>query len=144
MEFKTRAQIQAVASTVTAPSVTQAHGRRPAMARREKLERWAALLDAHKRRLRPLPGIEFMTPQRRAMLRGEDSPLALAFSDPVLRTQGLANDQLGHGTHFFELTSSQAHHLLCDCYYGGRMTAKELAARVRFTARHPILSTFIW
>lgn len=137
MEFKTRDQIQAMVTTA------HVHVVRPAMNRREKLERWAALLDEHKGRVSPLRDIEFLPPERGAMLRGDDSPLALAFSDPALRTEGLRNDEFGHGARFFELTSGEAHRLLCDCHYGGRMTAKELAFRLRFVARHPILSRFI-
>ncbi len=134
MQSKTRDQIQAMATAAPVP----------AMSRREKLERWAALLEAHKGRVQPLRGIEYLPPDRRTALRGDESPLALAFGDPILRTQGLANDTFGHGTRFFELTAPEAHRLLCDCHYAGRMTAKELAARLRFTARHPILSKFIY
>ncbi|HKU95603.1 MAG TPA: hypothetical protein VJR58_10015 [Vineibacter sp.] len=137
MEYKTRDQIQAMVSTAPVHVVRQP------MTRREKLERWAALLDEHKGRVRPLRGIEFVTPEKRAALRGDDSPLALAAADPVLRAEGLRNDEFGHGARFFELTNGEAHRLLCDCHYGGRMTPKELAFRLRFVARHPILSKFI-
>ncbi|HEX2892310.1 hypothetical protein [Vineibacter terrae] len=139
MELKTRDQIDAMAAT----SPADIHAARPAMTRRAKLERWAALLDAHSGCVRPLRGIEFLSPDQRAGLRSEDSPLALALSDPVLRAEGLRNDEFGHGTRFFELTSGEAHRLLCDCHYGGRMTPGELAIRLRFVARHPILSRFI-
>lgn len=105
------------------------------MTRQEKLERWAVALDQHRGPLKTLHRIEYLSAEQRAALRSEESALAIAFADPVLRTAGLASDRLGDAVSFFELTEDEAHHLLCDCHYHGPMTSTGLAARVRATAR---------
>ncbi|WP_299642770.1 hypothetical protein [Devosia sp.] len=99
--------------------------------RREKITRWAAALDTHGGALNALRGIEYLPyAQRRAYRRG-DSPLSIAFNDPVLRTAGLAGDTLGDAMDFFEISSDDAHQLLCDCHYRGSMTGRGLARRLR-------------
>jgi hypothetical protein len=133
MEHRTLKEVRSTSLTMPADVMARE------MSRTEKLERWATLLDRHKGPLRPLRGIEFLSPDRRRVLRGDNSPLALAYSDPIFREQGLNTDQLGDGIAFFSLSQAEAHRLLCDCHYGGRMTGKELAGRVRYAARHPIL-----
>jgi hypothetical protein len=106
------------------------------MSRIERLERWAELLEREpKRRLRSLGEIEFKTPAERKVMRANDSPLAVAFADPVLRAEGLASDRLGDAIAFFELTESQAHRLLCSCMNGMSMTASRPAHRIRAIAK---------
>jgi len=104
------------------------------MSRRERLERWATDLERYDGRLKPLMRIEYLPEQERRMLRGDDTPLAVAYKDPVLREEGLASDRLGDAMTFFELTEHEAHHLLCDCHYYGSMTGTSVAARARATA----------
>jgi hypothetical protein len=54
------------------------------MCRRERLERWATLLMQHPQRpLKPFTRIEFMSEAERARLHGENTPLAIAYRDPV-------------------------------------------------------------
>lgn len=117
------------------------------MSRSERLNRWADLLDAQAGRpLRALEDVEYVSPGVRRDLRKDDSPLAIAFADPVFRADGLASDRLGDAMTYFGLSDRQAHWLLCDCHYGGRMTASEVSGRVRDEARplYDILRPQLW
>ncbi|WP_181703476.1 hypothetical protein [Chthonobacter albigriseus] len=105
-----------------------------ALTRRDRLRRWATVLEAHTGPVRALQRIEYLTPDERRALRDEASPLAVAFADPVLRAAGLRSDSLGDAVGFFELTDEQAHHLLCDCHYHGAMTPNGVSARIRAIA----------
>ncbi len=131
MEHRTLNEVRCTALTI--PLATSA----PIMSRREKLERWAMLLDRHRGRLLPLMRVEYLSEEARRVLRGADSPLSVAYNDPILRTEGLASDRLGEGIAFFELTEQEAHHLLCECHYCGTMTGETVAARARFAAIGP-------
>ena len=120
---------------------------RTKLSRSDRLNRWADLLDAQAGRpLRALEDVEYVSPAIRRDLRKEDSPLAIAFADPILRADGLRGDRLGEAMDYFGLSERQAHWLLCDCHYGGRMTASEVAARVRDEARplYDILRPQLW
>jgi len=122
-------------------------GKTAKLARGERLTRWADALDAQAGRpLRALEDVEYVSPAVRRDMRKEDSPLAVAYADPVLRADGLAGDRLGDAMDYFGLSERQAHWLLCDCHYGGRMTASEVAARVRDEARplYDILRPQLW
>lgn len=102
------------------------------LTRRERLERWAELLEREpSRRLKALWRVEFVREQERASMRADESPMAVAFADPILRAAGLDGDTLGDAEKFFELSSAQAHDLLCDCHYVGRMDGETVARRVR-------------
>src|SRR5690606_335509 len=57
--------------------------------------------------------------------------LTIAFSDPVLREEGLKSDRLGDTMEFFGLNDNDAHRLLCDCRYYGAMTGERVAERLR-------------
>jgi len=106
------------------------------MSRRERLERWATALERLERKpLKSLMRIEFMTEEERCLLREENTPLSVAYEDPILREEGLASDRYGDSITFFELTREEAHYLVCDCHYHGSMTAAEVAGRVRSVAR---------
>ncbi len=107
------------------------------MTRRERLERWAILLERHRGPLMPLMRVEYLPEEARKMLRGDDTPLTVACNDRLLQAEGLKSDRLGEGMAFFELTDQEAHHLLCDCHYCGTMSGENVAARVRFTANGP-------
>ncbi|HTH17576.1 MAG TPA: hypothetical protein VL974_13045 [Magnetospirillum sp.] len=144
MQHQDLDRIQGVKSLDPMFSATQ----RPArLSRGERLNRWADLLDAQAGRpLRALEDVEYVSPAVRRDLRKEDSPLAVAFADPQLRADGLTGDRLGDAMDYFGLSERQAHWLLCDCHYGGRMTASEVAARVRDEARplYDILRPQLW
>lgn len=111
------------------------------MTRAERLKRWAELLQAEGRRpLIPLRWVEFYTQAERPRLRQDGSPIALAYADPLLRAQGLAGDTLGDAQAFFGLSEDEAHELLCDCHFHGRMTGRSAAGRVRALAGDGLLS----
>ena len=116
----------------------------PPLSRRQRLLRWAEVLKrADRRLLQPLKFVEFYAPAERARLRGDQTPLALAFSDPVLRAAGLRGDTLGHAQAFFGLSDHEAHFLLCDCHWHGRMTGGAASRRVRAVA-NPNLINRLW
>lgn len=103
--------------------------------RRARLLRWAELLrQADQRLLEPLRFVEFYAPAARARLRGEQTPIAVAFADPMLRAAGLGGDTLGDAQTFFGLTDDESHFLLCDCHWHGRMTGRRAARRLRAIA----------
>lgn len=104
------------------------------LTRQERLERWIALLERDPaRRLNSLGEIEYKPPEERALIREENSPLTVAFEDPVLRAEGLGSDRLGDAMNFFELSDGQAHYALCSCLSGRNMEAASFAQRLRNT-----------
>ena len=126
MEYRTIREIKGVAT------VTRLYA--PPMSRRQRLERWAAALEANPAQpIKPLVRVEFLPRQERMLMRRDDSPLTIAFRDPVLREEGLAGDSLGGAMKFFDLTDHEAHYLVCDCHYHGgiAMTPENVAKRVR-------------
>ena len=79
------------------------------LTRRERLERWAEALERDPgRRLSTLHEIEHKPRDERRALRVENSPLSVAFADPVLRADGLASDKFGDATDYFELADEVA------------------------------------
>lgn len=102
--------------------------------RRRRLRRLADVLDAYRGPFRLLERIEYVPAGERMRMRGEFSPLALAYQDSALRREGLAGDSLGHAMAFFDLSHSQVHYLFCDCHYGMSVEAPSVAARVRAMA----------
>jgi hypothetical protein len=116
------------------------------MSRADRLERWAAVLEGREGRLRALQRVEFLPSEERPAARADGSPIEFAYRDPILRAEGLAGDRFGDAMAFFELSEHEAHHLLCDCHYGGTMTGKSVARRLRSYARraaaHGIWSRF--
>jgi hypothetical protein len=108
-----------------------ANGEIKKMSRRERLRRWADVLDQHAGPVRPFFRVEYLTPSERRELRGDDTPLAVAFSDPILRADGLPSDRLGDGLAYFDIPEHTGHRLLCDCHYSGTMTGENVAARLR-------------
>jgi hypothetical protein len=130
MEHRSLDEIREVAQITPLASLPRA------MTRREKLERWAELLEGwNGRSLRPLTRVEYLSPEVRRYLRGESTPLKIAYDDAVLRQAGLAGDTMGDAMGFFALSDWEAHHLLCDCHYLGSMTPALVATRVRAIAR---------
>jgi hypothetical protein len=106
------------------------------MSRRERLVRWADALETHRESLNALREIEYLSPEERRAYRGFNTPLTVAYNDPVLRQEGLTGDDLGTAMDFFEMTDDDAHRLLCDCHYMGSMTGAGLANRIRHYAEH--------
>ncbi|HKR87898.1 MAG TPA: hypothetical protein VJS38_06955, partial [Phenylobacterium sp.] len=108
---------------------------RPPMTRQQRLKRWADVLKREGARpLEALRWVEFYAEPERRQLRRERSPIAFAFADPVLRAEGLTGDTLGDAQLFFELSDDEAHRLLCDCHFQGRMTGRSAARRIRALA----------
>ena len=115
---------------------------RPVMSRCDRLERWAELLEREpQRQLRSLEGIEYGTEEQRRASRDSNSPLAVAFADPVLREEGLKSDRLGDALDFFDMSHNEAHRVLCSCMHGRTMRADDVARRVR-GIMSPTLSAF--
>src|SRR5438105_66103 len=112
--------------------------------RRERLERWAELLERQIGTIRLFSGIEYMRPEQKAAMRADRSPLTIAYEDPVFRAQGLRTDRLGDAIAFFDLSQGEAHYLLCACHYpSSTVDVGKIAKRVRSMARRPTLSE-IW
>lgn len=125
MEHKRVVDLQAIADVKPIEAA-------PPMSREERLERWIAVLEANpKRRLRSLYEIEYLSPNERQNCRTENSPLTVAYEDPVLRAQGLKSDRVGDCLEFFELTERQVHHAFCSCHVGSRFDANQAAERIR-------------
>jgi len=117
------------------------------MDRREKLMRWAELLDAGPRRLRSLFEVELLPQAERTVARAEGSAITVAFADPSLRAAGLASDRFGDAQAFFELTDREAHAILCSCLLGREPAAERVAAEIRRVAgreAQAAISTQMW
>ena len=102
------------------------------MTREQRLERWIGLLKADpERTLRSLHEIEHLSAACRRECRAENSPLTVAYEDPILRSAGLTSDRVGDCTDFFELSDKQMHHAFCSCHVGAKLTGHEAAERLR-------------
>lgn len=102
------------------------------MSRRERLDRWAEILEQEPERLlRTLDEIEWKPEAERRSMRADDSALTVAFTDPVLRSAGLLSDRFGDAVAFFQISEQDAHIVLCSCHGGETMRAEEAARRVR-------------
>ena len=123
MEHKPLDQLRSVADVQPRP-----------LSRQERLQRWIDLLERDPaRRLNSLGEIEYKPPAERALVREDNSPLTLAYDDPVLRADGLASDRLGDVMRYFELSEGQTHYALCSCLSGRSMDASSFAQRLRNT-----------
>jgi hypothetical protein len=112
--------------------LAEVHTAKPALSRDERLTRWAELLEAQpERNLRTLHGTEFQAGESRDSMRAAESPISVAFADPVLRAEGMKDDTYGEARRFFELTDWQLHDVLCHCHYGAAISAGAAARRVR-------------
>ena len=128
MKLKTLEELKRVAEV--RPPLT-----RDRMSKRQRLERWAEVLErAPQRYLRSLFETEYMWPRRRYALREDNSPLTVAFRDPVLRAEGLQSDRYGDVLKFFELSNGELHDIVCYCHHGATMSPKAVARRVRAAA----------
>ncbi len=105
---------------------------RRALTRSERLERWAELLERNpQRRLSTLHETEYQPARVRATMRGDGTPISVAFEDPVLRTAGLENDSYGEAKRFFELSDEQLHKVICYCHFGATVSASTAARHIR-------------
>jgi hypothetical protein len=128
MEHKPLAQLQTLADVQPVDALV--------MARAQRLQRWIELLEAEpERRLRSLLEIEHLSDAQRRDCRADDSPLSVAFADPILRAAGLSSDRVGDCTDFFELNDRQIHHAFCSCHVGIRLSGKHAAQRLRHVLR---------
>jgi hypothetical protein len=105
------------------------------LTRRERLERWAELLERDPAaRLRTLDEIEWQPKTKRASMRADGSPFSVAYADPVLRAAGLEGDTLGDAMRFFELSEHEAHRVVCYCMHGRTVEGRRAAGAVRAIA----------
>ena len=126
--------------TVAGISTGQA---RLAMSRGERLERWAQLLEREPyRRLAAFYQTEYQTRDARGLMRSPDSPISVAFEDPVLRAEGLLGDSYDQAKRFFGVTDRQLHDIVCYCHYGAAMTAGAAAHYARAAMAEPTSDLF--
>jgi hypothetical protein len=110
------------------------------LSRRERLERWIEVLNRDPgRALKTLHEIEHKRRDARRASRVDNSPLSVAFDDPILPADGLASDRLGDAIDYFELSDDDAHRAFCSCFYGESMTAGAVAGRLRSIVAKPTL-----
>jgi hypothetical protein len=131
MEHRTLDEMSKIATIVPAPNLSRR------AVRRQRLNRLADLLSGYAGPVRLLTRIEEVPRIQRRALRGDFSPLALAYTDVEFRRAGLAGDTIGDAMAFFDLTDSEVHTLFCDCHYGIGMASVQvpaIAARVRAVA----------
>jgi hypothetical protein len=122
MEHRTSAELKDFAAVICPQSLSK----------KELLERWALALEKRKgARLRTLRETEYRPVEEQSLLREENSPLTVAFEDPVLRSAGLASDRFGEVAQFFGLSHRQLHDMVCSCLFGETVAAEVVAARVR-------------
>ena len=102
-----------------------------AMSRLERLERWAKLLSAEPQRvLNTLEGTEYQSGESQARMRFDHSAISVAFDDPVLRSQGLADDTYGSAKQFFEMSDEELHDVVCHCHFGPTVHSGTVASRL--------------
>ena len=121
MEYKTVEQLGRVA---------EVHA--PVMSRAERLRRWAELLEERPdRHLNTLFETEYQSQTSREIMRHINTPISVAFADPVLRAAGLKSDAYGEAKRFFEIQDADLHHIVCYCHHGSIMLAATAADLVR-------------
>ena len=102
------------------------------MSRSQRLERWAEVLEREPRRiLTALPGTEHMSGESREIARCLESPISVAFADPLLRLHGMQSETYGEAKRFFELSDRALHYIVCHCHVGATMQAGRAARCVR-------------
>lgn len=134
MEHRTSAELEGCADVI----------RPQRLSKKELLERWALALEKRKgARLCTLRETEHKPAKERSALQQDNSPLTVAFDDPVLRSAGLAGDRFGEVARFFGLSHWQLHDVVCNCHFGETVAAEVVAARVRrLAARASSFATF--
>jgi len=128
MEYRSAAEIERAGGSAMSLPTT----------REERLARWAEALERlGTERLATLWQTEFATAAARGAIRAENSPLTVAFADPVLRVAGLRNDSYAEAKRFFGLTDWQLHWAVCYCRHGDTMSAENAARHVRAMIKPP-------
>lgn len=115
---------------------------KPALkSRKERLERWAVVLESHGlRKLNALPEIEYMPRRDRPGAQYHNSVLTVAFNDPDLRAAGLTGETFGEARRFFGLSEHRMHELVCNCAISASISGARMADRVRKEAdRKPVV-----
>jgi hypothetical protein len=124
MEHKPLSELETIANVERAETVF--------LTREQRMERWIEALEAQPNRpLRPLYEIEYSPLDERRECRANNSPLTVAYEDPVLRAQGLQSDRLGDCMDFFGLTEHQMHYAFCSCHVAFNFKGKQAAERLR-------------
>lgn len=101
------------------------------MSREERLRRWAWLLKQHPdRTLETLYETEFESAEVRDAMRADGTAISVAFEDPLLRADGLADDTYGEAKRFFDLPDGELHRVVCYCYNGTHARAGMAAWRL--------------
>jgi hypothetical protein len=99
---------------------------------RGRLERWNELLRQEPvRLLTTFTNTEYLSPELRDRLRCDDSPISVAFADPLMREAGLSGDTYGDAKRFFGLTDRQLHRIVCYCHHGAQTYAAGIACQIR-------------
>jgi hypothetical protein len=111
MEHRTSSDLESFAAVIHPQNLSK----------KEFLERWALALEKRKgERLRTPRETEYKPAKERSSLQQENSPLTVAFEDPVLRSAGLTSDRFGEVARFFGLSHLQLHEVVCNCISGRR------------------------
>jgi hypothetical protein len=127
MEHRTHTELDGLAAII----------RPQKLSKNELLERWALALERRQgARLRTLRETEYKPAKERSALQQDNSPLTVAFEDPVLRSAGLTSDRFGEVARFFGLSDCQLHSVVCGCHFGETVAAETVASRVRHLAGH--------
>src|SRR3546814_6196482 len=69
--------------------------------------------------------------ETREAIRVANSPISVAFDDPVLRADGMTDDSYGEAKRFFGISDQQLHAIVCYCHFCSTMSAESAALRVR-------------
>lgn len=109
MDYRTREQIERTASTRPITGLNEA------MPRRERLARWAEILEQQPGPLRSIEDLEFA---ESGIRRANCSPLSVTFADPILRAAGLRGDSVDDARRFFGLSRDALHYIVCYCHPG--------------------------
>ena len=126
MEHKTLAEIERAGEATPAVPLTRA----------ERLDRWATALERlGPIRLNTLWRTEYVAPDALGRVRADNSPISVAFDDPMLRIAGLKDDTYEEAKHFFELSDHELHRIVCYCHFGPSLSGREAARLVRGLAR---------
>jgi hypothetical protein len=98
----------------------------------ERLDRWAELLERNPNwRLATLHQTEYQSRDIRDAMRADNSPLSVAFDDPIFRAEGLMGDSYGEAMSFFGLEDAQLHEIICYCHFGMHVPAASAAREIR-------------
>ena len=137
MEHKPFVELQALAQVKSIEAATT-------MTPEQRLKRWIELLEGEpERKLRSLHEIEYLSRPERRQCRADNSPLTVAYEDPILLAAGLKSDRVGDCTDFFQLSDRQMHHAFCSCHVGLSLTGMQAAQRLRQIMRRDHLRSTV-